>query len=101
MVRDYESGRTIVDELSSKQGAFASTNVSKSDETLVMDMREGIARLPEDQASVMGDLQSGFSLKQIAGRHGFSPKEVRLLKAQAFDNLREFLSAYKAEVLRD
>jgi DNA-directed RNA polymerase specialized sigma24 family protein len=101
MIRDLESGRTIVDELSSKQGALASTSVLKSDGSLAMDMRDGISRLPKDQANVMRDMKCGFTLKQIAARHNFSTKEVSLLRGQAFNTLREFLSVYKVEALHD
>jgi len=104
MINDLETGETIVDVLSSKKGVLGSTKVDRVDDDLGPDMRESIAKLPEEQAKIVSDQMDGFTVRQIAGRHNLSIKGVKLLREQAFETLREFMIGYErdyVEVLHD
>tara|TARA_R110002110_G_scaffold115921_1_gene287154 strand:+ start:79 stop:1188 length:1110 start_codon:yes stop_codon:yes gene_type:complete len=104
IIVDKEKGRAIGEFLVVKDGAFASADLNNvgrgAGDTLSIDLRDNIAKLPENQAKVVVDVMGGYLPGQIAARHGFSKGKVRCLKERAFAALRESMVGY-VEALHD
>ena len=68
--------------------------VSEADPSLVIDMRDEISNLPEDQRLVMTAIFSGDTVASAAKALKLKRSEVRLLRDEAYSTLRVSLVGY-------
>lgn len=97
---DHE-GRSKVSMVMSSDGALASFSPPDSmSPSLVLDLRDQVNLLPENQRAVIEYELAGMTPAAMASKLGVSRSTVRKLKEAAFTSLRSGLSAY-ATALHD
>ncbi len=96
-----DEGSSPSDLIASTNGAFGSYSPESDDSSiLVIDMREQIAGLPEDQRAVVTALLGGDNVAGAARTLGMRRAAVKRLRDTAFARLRNNLSDY-VDVVRD
>jgi DNA-directed RNA polymerase specialized sigma24 family protein len=100
-ITDETGGRTMVSQVMSNEGALGTFSpLDDAEPEMVLDLREQVSRLPEDQRLVIeGELQ-GLSSAAIAEKLQLTKAKVRKLKAAAFATLKQTLQGY-ATALHD
>ena len=67
---------------------------SETPQSILLDLRDQVARLPEQQRSVVNLGMAGLTTGQISDRMSITRVAVRKLKSTAFESLRDALAGY-------
>lgn len=87
--------------ITSAQGALGTLSPSSvAHPSLILDMREKVAELPELQRAVIGFEMQGLATGEISRRLDITPVTVRKLRTNAFETLRDSMAGY-VDVLSD
>jgi len=90
-----EDGVSVAWLIQDREGALGTFNVSTSaNPSLVLDLREKLAALPDQQRSVMQFELVGMGTSEIAQNMTITKVKVRKLRELAFESLRAALSGY-------